>query len=224
MQQAYYFPENFGHFGLALQSYAHFTSPIRRYADLIVHRALISAHGWGDDGMTPELAERLGDVGKHISDTERRSMAAERDTNDRYLAAYLSDRVGATFQGRISGVARFGAFVKLIETGAEGVLPIRHLGREYFHFDADAHTLIGSQTGLTIAIGARVVVKLQQAVAATGGLQFDLIEIEGTPAPRPRSRKGGGYGRKTPTGGRKAGAHKKRAIKLRKKTARRRQT
>jgi ribonuclease R len=102
-----------------------------------VHRALIAAHGWGNDGLKPEEIERLEETAKHISDTERRSMAAERDTTDRYLAAFLSDRVGATFTGRISGIARFGAFVKLDETGADGLLPMRALGHEYFHHDAD---------------------------------------------------------------------------------------
>lgn len=113
MTQAYYTPQNFGHFGLALKAYAHFTSPIRRYADLIVHRALVTAHGWGDDGLTIEEIDRLELTGTHISETERRSMVAERDTNDRYLAAFLSDRIGADFTGRISGIQRFGAFVKL---------------------------------------------------------------------------------------------------------------
>lgn len=106
MTQAYYSPENYGHFGLALQSYAHFTSPIRRYADLIVHRALIKAHGWGEDGLTLEDEEKLQDTAKAISDTERRSMMAERDTTDRYLAAYLNDRLGAVMTGRIAGIAK----------------------------------------------------------------------------------------------------------------------
>jgi ribonuclease R len=192
MQQAYYFPQNFGHFGLALRAYAHFTSPIRRYSDLIVHRALITAHGWGKDGLRLEDAEALEETAKHISDTERRSMAAERDTNDRYLAAYLSDRVGSSFTGRISGIARFGAFVKLDETGADGLLPMRALGREYFHFDAESQTLMGSETGLTIGIGDRVTVKLAEAVPVTGGLLLDLIEIAGRQAPL---RKSGGKGR-----------------------------
>ena len=138
MTQAYYSPQNFGHFGLALKNYAHFTSPIRRYADLIVHRALIAAHGWGDDGLSAAEIEGLDQTAEHISDTERRSMMAERDTNDRYLAAYMADRVGNEFSGRISGIARFGVFVKLDETGADGLIPIRALGREYFHFDREA--------------------------------------------------------------------------------------
>jgi len=216
MQQAYYFPENFGHFGLALRAYAHFTSPIRRYADLIVHRALISAHGWGRDGLSMEEVERLEDTAKHISDTERRSMMAERDTNDRYLAAYLSDRVGSSFTGRISGIARFGAFVKLDETGADGLLPMRALGHEYFHFDADSQTLMGADTGLTIGIGDRVTVKLAEAVPVTGGLVLDLVEIDGHRPPRSGNTRGrGGPKRKA------AQATRKRA-KLRKKAPARR--
>ncbi|MFZ1482743.1 MAG: VacB/RNase II family 3'-5' exoribonuclease, partial [Paracoccaceae bacterium] len=147
MAQAYYNPQNFGHFGLALRNYAHFTSPIRRYSDLIVHRALIAGHGWGDDGLSGWDRENLDETAKLISDAERRSMAAERDTVDRYLAAYLSDRVGAVFQGRISGVQRFGLFVKLDETGADGLVPIRSVGREFFHYDQASQTLMGADTG-----------------------------------------------------------------------------
>ncbi len=215
MQQAYYFPQNFGHFGLALKSYAHFTSPIRRYSDLVVHRALISAHDWGRDGLSLEEAEQLEATAKHISDTERRSMAAERDTVDRYLAAYLSDRVGATFTGRISGIARFGAFVKLDETGADGLLPMRALGQEYFHHDADSQTLMGAESGMTIGIGDRVTVKLAEAVPVTGGLVLDLIEIDGKHTPVRRGRPGTGQRRK-------AGQVAKKRTSLRKKAPARR--
>lgn len=214
--QAYYGPQNAGHFGLALGSYAHFTSPIRRYSDLIVHRALIAAHGWGKDGLSPEQAEELEATAKHISDTERRSMAAERDTADRYLAAYLADRVGSTFTGRISGVARFGAFVKLDETGADGLLPIRALGHEYFHHDADSQTLMGSESGLTIGIGDRVTVKLAEAVPVTGGLVLELIEIDGKHTPTRRRGKPGQSPR------RKAGQAAKKRASLRKKAPSRR--
>ncbi len=186
MAQAYYNPENFGHFGLALRNYAHFTSPIRRYADLIVHRALISAHGWGKDGLTEDETMRLDETATHISDTERRSMMAERDTTDRYLAAYLSERVGNEFSGRISGIARFGAFVKMDETGADGLVPVRSLGREFFHFDREAGTLMGSDTGLIIAIGQRVTVRLTEATPVTGGLELELLSIDDQALPRGR--------------------------------------
>ncbi len=191
MTQAYYSPSNFGHFGLALQSYAHFTSPIRRYSDLIVHRALISAHGWGDDGLSPEGVERLEATATHISETERRSMMAERDTNDRYLAAYLSERVGNEFSGRISGVARFGAFVRLDETGADGLIPIRSLGREYFHFDKEAGILTGSDTGMTVGIGQRVLVRLADATPITGGLELELLRLDGKELPKGRPHRSG---------------------------------
>jgi ribonuclease R len=192
MTQAYYHPENFGHFGLALRNYAHFTSPIRRYSDLIVHRALISAHGWGRDGLSQWDMENLEETGKLISEAERRSMAAERDTTDRYLAAYLADRVGAEFAGRISGVQRFGVFVRLDETGADGLIPIRALGREYFHYDEGSQTLLGSETGLTLGIGQRVMVRLSEAVPVTGGLILELLSVEGA-VMKPARRKGGKY-------------------------------
>lgn len=190
MTQAYYAPANFGHFGLALKAYAHFTSPIRRYADLIVHRALITAHGWGDDGLTPADMERLESTAEHISETERRSMVAERDTTDRYLAAFLSERVGEDFTGRISGIAKFGAFVRLDGTGADGLLPVRSLGREFFHFDRDAGTLTGSDTGTVIGLGQRVTVRLTEAAPVTGGLELDLVDIDGKTLPKgpPRGR------------------------------------
>lgn len=189
MTQAYYSPQNFGHFGLALRQYAHFTSPIRRYADLIVHRALIRAHGWGDDGLSPEDEERLDQTATLISETERRSMMAERDTIDRYLASYLSDRVGTEFAGRISGIARFGVFVKLDESGADGLVPMRALGQEYFRHDAESNTLTGTDTGQVIGLGQRVLVRLAEAVPVTGGLLLELLEIDGeTRKPRNLSR------------------------------------
>ncbi len=216
MTQAYYSPENFGHFGLALSHYAHFTSPIRRYSDLVVHRALIAAHGWGNDGLKPEEIDRLEETAKHISDTERRSMAAERDTTDRYLAAFLSDRVGASFTGRISGIARFGAFVKLDETGADGLLPMRALGHEYFHHDAESQTLMGADSGIVIGIGDRVEVRLSEAVPVTGGLTLELVSLEGRSMPR-----GAGQGRRGAAPRRKSAKAAKKRVKLRKKTARR---
>lgn len=209
MTQAYYKGENFGHFGLALKSYAHFTSPIRRYADLVVHRALIAAHGWGSDGLSPNDIDRLDATATHISATERLSMAAERDTTDRCLASYLRDRVGADFAGRVSGIARFGVFVKLDETGADGLIPVRTIGREYFNFDADAQALIGAETGLRIGLGQRVMVRLSEAVPTTGGLLLELLTIEGADLPKPRAK---GRGRPVT---RKAGAARRKAKKMR---------
>jgi len=213
MTQAYYAPQNFGHFGLALQSYAHFTSPIRRYADLIVHRALVSAHKWGDDGLSHQDVENLEETGKHISDTERRSMIAERDTTDRYLAAFLSDRIGAELTGRISGIQRFGAFVKLDETGADGLIPVRSLGSEFFHFDADSQTLQGSDTGLTLGLGLRVTVRLAEAVPVTGGLMLELLNVDGKAIKRgPTSRRRGGPVRRKAT---KAASKKRKVTRKR---------
>ncbi|MDX1822827.1 MAG: ribonuclease R [Paracoccaceae bacterium] len=216
MTQAYYSPTNFGHFGLALQAYAHFTSPIRRYSDLVVHRALIAAHKWGDDGLSHQEIDRLEATAQHISETERRSMMAERDTNDRYLAAFLSDRLGAEFTGRISGIAKFGAFVKLDETGADGLIPIRSLGAEYFHFDRDRGTLMGSQTGMIIGLGQRVRVKLTEAAPVTGGIALELTSIEGREMPKgPPGSRG-----KPPK--RALGRAKHKASKLKRKADRRR--
>ncbi len=216
MTQAYYAPSNFGHFGLALQAYAHFTSPIRRYADLVVHRALISAHGWGDDGLSHEDMERLESTATHISDTERRSMMAERDTNDRYLAAFLSERVGEEFTGRISGVAKFGVFVRLDETGADGLIPVRSLGREFFHFDREAGTLTGADSGLTIGLGQRVTAKLSEAAPVTGGLALELVSIEGKAMP-----KGGSGSRGRPVR-RKFNKAKRKSDKVKRKVTRKR--
>ena len=217
MTQAYYSPQNFGHFGLALRNYAHFTSPIRRYSDLIVHRALIAAHGWGDDGLTPWDIENLADTAKQISDTERRSMLAERDTSDRYLAAFLADRVGAEFSGRVSGVQRFGLFVKLDETGADGLVPVRAIGREFFHYDPDSQTLIGAETGQVLGAGLRVTVRLAEASPMTGGLILDLLNVEGARlmnAPRGKAKRG--------HGGRKASAAAVKDAKIARKVLRKR--
>lgn len=220
MTQAYYSPENFGHFGLALRAYAHFTSPIRRYADLIVHRALVAAHGWGTDGLSDEDIERLGDTAEHISGTERRSMAAERDTTDRYLASYLADRVGASMGGRVSGIARFGVFVRLDDSGADGLIPIRSIGGEYFHFDRESQTLLGSDSGMQISVGQRVRVSLTEAVPVTGGILLELLEFEDGPVlTRGRGGRSKGVRRKPAKARAKA---KAKAKKERRKVTRRR--
>ena len=189
MTQAYYSSQNMSHFGLALQNYAHFTSPIRRYADLLLHRALVSAHGWASDGLSPQDIEMLDETAKHISETERRSMLAERDTTDRYLASFMSERLGNEFSGRISGIARFGVFVKLDETGADGLVPIRSLGREYFEHDAESQTLRGTDSGTVISLGQRAIVRLAETTPTTGGILLDLLELEDSKL-QTRSRQG----------------------------------
>ncbi len=197
--QAYYSPEGSGHFGLNLEHYGHFTSPIRRYADLVLHRALIATFGLGDDGTTPEEAARLKETAEHISATERRAMVAERDAKDRYIAAFLEKRVGATFDARISGATKFGLFITLTETGADGLIPARSLGHEYFAFDEKTKALIGVESGDTYKFGRLVKVRLEEATPVTGGLLFEMVSKPEKGKPPKRNHRGnsgtGGYGR-----------------------------
>ncbi len=174
--QAEYAAENYGHFGLNLRRYAHFTSPIRRYADLIVHRGLIRALKLGGDGL-PEATDvkALAEVSAQISATERRAMLAERETNDRLIAHFLSDRIGATFDGRISGVHRAGLFVKLRDTGADGFVPARTIGDEYFRYDEKGHAMVGSRSGESYRLGDPVTVKLVEAAPVAGALRFEIL-------------------------------------------------
>ena len=186
--QAEYAAENYGHFGLNLRRYAHFTSPIRRYADLVVHRALIRGLGLGEGALPEtETVERLSEVAAEISVTERRAMKAERETADRLIAHFLADRIGATFQGRISGVTRAGLFVKLSDTGADGLIPIRTLGSEYFNYDETRHALVGSRSGAMHRLGDVVDVRLVEAAPVAGALRFELLS-EGRVIPRGRNR------------------------------------
>jgi ribonuclease R len=174
--QAEYAAENYGHFGLNLRRYTHFTSPIRRYADLVVHRGLIRALKLGD-GALPEQQDTaaLSEIGAQISAAERRAMKAERETFDRLLAHFLADRVGATFEGHISGATRAGLFVKLDDTGADGFIPARTIGSEYFRYHEDRHALIGDRSGLTHRLGDRVTVRLVEAAPLAGALRFELL-------------------------------------------------
>ncbi len=180
--QAAYAPDNLGHFGLALRRYAHFTSPIRRYADLIVHRSLIQGLGLGEGGLPPTDPETLAELGTHISQTERRAMLAERIANDRYIVAFMQDRVGASFEGRISGVARFGLFVALDETGADGLIPIGSLPNDYYNHDERAFALVGQKSRRRFTLGDRVTVTLLEANPVQGGLVFRLSETAPSPA------------------------------------------
>ncbi|MCA3699561.1 MAG: ribonuclease R [Brevundimonas sp.] len=208
--QAIYSPENVGHFGLNLDRYAHFTSPIRRYSDLIVHRGLIRALGLGKDGLTDREIAELAAIADQVTQTERRSMAAERDAMDRYVAAFLEDRVGATFTGRITGVTRFGLFVRLDETGADGLVPVSSLGSEYFTHDDRAHALVGERSGQRYTLGRMVEVKLTEATPITGGLLFEMLSDPeprdpNAPAPRLGIRGRGGDDRPSRGKGRPGG-------------------
>ncbi|KAB2911298.1 MAG: ribonuclease R [Hyphomicrobiaceae bacterium] len=201
--QAQYAAENAGHFGLHLARYAHFTSPIRRYADLVVHRSLIRALGLGEGGLADAEAPRLGDVAQAISEAERRAMAAERETTDRLVAAYLADRVGAEFEARISGVTRAGLFVRLKETGADGFVPAATIGSDYYRHHEDAHALIGDRTGETYRLGDQVSVRLVEVVASAGALRFEMLspgrKHPGASGKMPRGR-GFLRGRRPPSG------------------------
>ena len=182
--QAIYSPDNNGHFGLNLRKYAHFTSPIRRYSDLIVHRALIRAYKLGPDGLPDEQRVRLEEIATHLVERERASMAAERDASDRYLAMFLSEHVGAEFGGRIAGVAKFGLFVKLDETAADGFIPASSLGDEYWYFDDVASALVAERSGRRFELGQPVHVKLLEADPISSSLLLEMLS-----EPRPK-RKG----------------------------------
>jgi ribonuclease R len=172
--QARYAHENLGHFGLNLLKYAHFTSPIRRYSDLIVHRGLIRALGLGPDGMSDQDAVRLEEMAEHVTMTERRSMAAEREATDRYLAIYMADRVGAVFDARIAGVTRAGLFVRLAENGADGFIPASRLSDEYWIHDDRSAALVAQRSGQRYEMGMNVQVKLMEATPVNGGLLFSM--------------------------------------------------
>jgi len=174
--QAEYAAENYGHFGLNLRRYAHFTSPIRRYADLVVHRGLIRTQAFGHDGLPEGHDVRaLGEIAAQISASERRAMKAERETIDRLIAHHLADRIGATFEGRISGVTRAGLFVKLDHTGADGFVPARTIGRDYYRYEEAMHAMVGSRSGETHRLGDRVTVRLVEAAPVAGALRFELL-------------------------------------------------
>jgi len=173
--QAEYNVENYGHFGLNLRKYAHFTSPIRRYADLIVHRALIHSEAFGDDGLSDTLTPQLPEIASEISMTERRAMAAERETIDRLIAYYLSGKIGDIFEGRIAGVTRSGLFVKLHESGADGFVPASTIGADYYRYEESLHALVGNRTGETYRLGDPVSVRLVEAAPVAGALRFELL-------------------------------------------------
>ncbi len=203
--QAIYSLDNIGHFGLALERYAHFTSPIRRYADLLVHRALIGAYGLGEGAIVKEEKVRLQEITQHISETERTSMEAERSAVDRFTASYLSSHIGAEFNGTINGVTRFGLFVTLDESGADGLIPMRAMGDDFYIHDEVAHALVGQRTRQIFRLGAHLRVIVKEADGMTGSCIFALADgqkgadIEGMAKPKSlvqSSRKNKGIRRK----------------------------
>ncbi|MBT6037565.1 MAG: ribonuclease R [Kordiimonadaceae bacterium] len=199
--QAKYSPDNHGHFGLSLTRYGHFTSPIRRYADVLVHRALIKALKLGSDGLSKYDIENLFETAEHISTTERNSMIAERSSTERYLAHYMSNKIDEEFEGKINGVIRAGLFVSLVETGGEGFIPISSIVGDYFHHDKDHQLLQGEHSGLIYQLGDSITVKLKEANPISGGLIFQLIDdklnkresprkhLKNSRRPRKRNRK-----------------------------------
>ena len=191
--QAYYAPLNHGHFGLALGSYGHFTSPIRRYADLLVHRALVSAYALGPGGLGGN--EDFAVLGTSISALERRAMEAERDTVDRYVAAFLAERVGEEVEVRITGIASFGFFAQVDGIGGNGLMPARDLGREFFRFDEAAQRLVGEESGDAFTLGQRLKLRLADANPVSGALRFELPgqthrDAPGRAGPRVLKRRG----------------------------------
>ncbi len=216
--QAVYSTQNIGHFGLALEKYAHFTSPIRRYADLLVHRALIAAFGLGEGGMTDGEKARIEEIAAHISGTERTSMEAERNAVDRFTASYLSSHIGAEFEGTINGVTRFGLFVTLAESGADGLIPMKSLSDDFYVHDEKAHALVGRRKKKVYRLGAKMRVIIKEADGITGSCIFAIApgqgeaDIEGMDAPdaggnTPRNRRGSGGSKQ----GQKSQNHKRKA-------------
>jgi ribonuclease R len=187
--QAEYAVENIGHFGLNLRRYVHFTSPIRRYADLLVHRALIAAQGFGPGGLRGTDQGRLERVAGEISLAERRAMAAERDTVDRLIALWLAERVGAEFSGSIRGVTRAGLFVELMESGADGFIPISTIGEDFYEYQEAHHRLVGRATGETFRLGDALRVRLIEALPYAGSLRLEMIRDTAEPARRIPRRK-----------------------------------
>jgi ribonuclease R len=193
---AYYHPQNLGHFGLSLEQYCHYTSPIRRYSDLIVHRTLIDVFTMCDnqtDGLVLQQAENLGSIATHISQTERRAMLAEREARERYITSFMSGNVGKEFDAIIAGVNSFGFFAELRENGAQGLVPARSIDGDYWLYDKEHQRLVGRRTGEVFHLGQRVRVVLLEADTLTGSMRFGLVGREAATTARPQHK-----GRKKP--------------------------
>jgi ribonuclease R len=186
--QARYAPDRLGHFGLALATYAHFTSPIRRYADLLVHRALVTAYKLGEGGLPPGDVEKFEEIGEQISRLERRAMEAERETVDRYVAAFLADQRGQVVMCRITGVQPFGFFATVVDFGGDGLVPVSTIGDEYFRYDEKAQQLVGEESGTTYRLGQKLKLRIAEADPVSGSLRFELPERQGGSRPAPERR------------------------------------
>ena len=199
--QAVYSPSNLGHFGLGLRRYAHFTSPIRRYSDLLVHRSLIEAHEFGPDGDTHGQGDDLVSVCEHISMTERRAAVAERSATDRFSAMFMARRIGEDIEAVVSGVLHFGVFVSLEGGLADALLPVQNLPDDYYDLDAKTHELLGRHSGFSVKLGQTLVVKLREADPISGRLRVDYISggTQGRAVRRARGA-GSGQGQRHPRG------------------------
>jgi ribonuclease R len=198
--QARYAPDRLGHFGLALGTYAHFTSPIRRYADLLVHRALVRSYKLGEGGLPDGEAEDFERIGEQISRLERRAMEAERETVDRYVAAYLSDQRGQVVMCRITGVQPFGFFATVVDFGGDGLVPVSTMGTEYYRYDERSQQLVGEETGTTYRMGQKLKLRIAEADPVSGSLRFELPDQKGAvrvagPERKDRVHKAGRRGR-----------------------------
>ncbi|HTV45941.1 MAG TPA: ribonuclease R [Stellaceae bacterium] len=193
--QAVYSPDNIGHFGLALRRYAHFTSPIRRYADLLVHRALIASADGAQDGSGAGGPAggidrtRMAEIGAHISATERRAAAAERAAIERYRATLVAGMIGCVLPARISGVAEFGLFATLTESGATGLVPISTLPGDYYERNENVPRLVGRRHGRVFRLGDAAMVRLVEADPVAGRLLFHIEDESGLPIRRNRRRR-----------------------------------
>ena len=183
LKQAMYSPDNVGHFGLAYEHYTHFTSPIRRYPDLLVHRAIKAV-------LAKEKYTPVGsweDIGLHCSGTERRADEATRDVENWLKCFFMKERVGEVFDGTISSVTAFGIFVALDQVYVEGLVHVSELGEDYFQFDNVKHQMLGERTGQRFRLGDRVRVKLVRADLETNKIDFVLVRTEKAPAGRTNS-------------------------------------
>ena len=187
--QAYYGPANAGHFGLSLGSYAHFTSPIRRYSDLVVHRGLVAAYDLGPGGVREDEGA-MERIGTSISQLERRAMEAERDTVDRYVAAYLAERVGEVVETKITGVQPFGFFATVEGIGGDGLVFVRDIGTEYYRYDEAGQRLVGEHTGEEYKLGQRLQLRLAEANPVSGALRFEMPEGKGSGGTGGRQERG----------------------------------